>query len=82
MSPFLKKILIIVGILLAVLAIGALVLKGIYKGKKYSRHSEQSNCCKCCSSDNDDEDEDEDEEKEEEGGKESEGKMTKKVKKD
>ena len=63
MNPLLKRILIIIGVILAVLAIGALVLKSFCKSgkwsKKYDRYSEQSNCCKCCSCDDDDEDDDE-----------------------
>jgi len=79
MNPLLKKILIIIGVILASLAIGALVLKGVSKrgkwSKKYDRQSEHSCCCKCCSYDNDDEDDDDDEE---EDGKGSKGKMMKK----
>ena len=59
MNPLLKKILIVVGVILAVLAIGALVLKGIcYKKccKQKDRQSECSQCCKTCSSDDDDDD--------------------------
>ena len=78
MNPLLKKILIVVGVILAVLAIGALVLKSFCKrgkwSKKYDRYSEQSNCCKCCSCDNDDDDDDDDDE---EDGKGSRGKMMK-----
>lgn len=62
MNPLLKKILIVVGLILAVLAIGALVLKGIcYKKccKQKDRQSECSHCCKTCSSDDDDDDDDE-----------------------
>ena len=78
MNPLLKKILIIIGVILASLAIGALVLKGVSKrgkwSKKYDRQSEQSCCCKCCSSDSDEDDDDDDDE----DGKESKGKMMKK----
>jgi hypothetical protein len=77
MNPLLKRILIIIGVILAVLAIGALVLKGICKrgkwNKKHDRQSEQSCCCKCCSSDSDEDDDDD-----EEDGKGSKGKMMKK----
>ncbi len=77
MNPLLKKILIIIGVILAVLAIGALVVKGVSKrgkwGKKNDRQSEQSCCCKCCSSEGDDDDDDDDEE----DGKGSRGKMMK-----
>jgi FtsZ-interacting cell division protein ZipA len=73
MNPLLKRILIIVGVILAVLAIGALVVKGVSKrgkwSKKNDRQSEQSCCCKCCTSDSDDEDDDD--------GKESKGKWNK-----
>lgn len=61
MNPLLKKILIIAGVILATLAIGALVLKGVCRkkwSKKNDRYSERSNCCKCCSSDDDDDDDD------------------------
>ena len=79
MNPLIKRILIIIGVILAVLAIGALVLKGVCKrgkwSKKHDRQSECSSCCKCCSSDNDDEDDDDDDE---EDGKGSRGKMMKK----
>jgi FtsZ-interacting cell division protein ZipA len=79
MNPLLKRILIIIGVILAVLAIGALILKGVCRRGKWSknrdRYSERSNCCKCCSSDNDDEDDDDDDE---EDGKGSRGKMMKK----
>ena len=77
MNTLLKKILIIVGVILAVLAIGALVLKSFCKSgkwsKKYDRYSEKSNCCKCCSCDNDDDDDDDDDD-----GKDSRAKMMKK----
>jgi FtsZ-interacting cell division protein ZipA len=74
MNSLLKKILIIIGVILAVLAIGALVLKGGCRGKWSKKHDRQSECsnCKCCSSDNDDEDDDD-----EEDGKESKGKWNK-----
>ena len=75
MNPLLKRILIILGSILAVLAIGALVVKGVRNrgkwNKKHDRYSERSNCCKCCSSDEEDDDDDDDEE-------ESHGKMMKK----
>jgi hypothetical protein len=78
MNPLLKRILIIIGVILAVLAIGALVLKGICKrgkwNKKHDRQSEQSCCCKCCSSDSDEDDDDDDDD----DGKGSKGKMMKK----
>ena len=64
MNPLLKRILIIVGVILAVLAIGALVVKGVRRekwSKKNDRHHERSSCCKCCSSDEEDDDDDEDE---------------------
>ncbi len=76
MNPLLKRILIIIGVILAVLAIGALILKGVCKrgkwSKKHDRYSERSSCCKCCSSDNDDEDDDDEDEED------SRGKMMKK----
>ncbi len=79
MNPLLKRILIIIGVLLAVLAIGALVVKGVRNrgkwSKKNDRYSERSSCCKCCTSNNDDEDDDDDDE---EDGKGSRGKMMKK----
>jgi len=58
MNPLLKRILIIIGVILAVLAIGALVIKGVRNrgkwSKKNDRQYERSQCCKCCSSDEDD----------------------------
>ena len=45
MNPLLKRILIIIGVILAVLAIGALVIKGARNrgkwSKKHDRHSER-----------------------------------------
>lgn len=85
MNPLLKRILIIIGVILAVLAIGALVFKGVSKtgkwNKKHDCQSEQSSCCKCCSSDDDDDDDDEDEEAEEDAD-ESKSEMKKNDKKD
>ena len=79
MNPLLKRILIIVGVILAVLAIGALVLKGVCRKKWSKKHDRQSECSsrckKCCSSESDDEDDDDDDE---EDGKGSRGKMMKK----
>ena len=76
MNPLLKRILIIIGVILAVLAIGALILKGVCKrgkwSKKHDRYSERSSCCKCCSYDNDEDDDDDDDDED------SRGKMMKK----
>ena len=76
MNPLLKRNLIIIGVIPAVLGIGALILEGVYKrgkwSKKHDRYSERSSCCKCCSSDNDDEDDDDEDEED------SRGKMMKK----
>lgn len=66
MNPLLKRILIIVGVILAVLALGALILKGARSRGKWSKkgekYSEKSSCCKCCEDDDEDEEDEEDEE--------------------
>ena len=63
MNPILKKVLITLGIILAVVGLSALVFKGLYKREKWYKHHDrhhESSCCKCCSGDDDDDEDDDD----------------------